>query len=756
MCYAWSFGLPGLQHASTLPFLNRIQGNYFPLVANVALPFFVAQGFRWIRDGGRRRAPVAMLAWLILMVAALISAAVLVRPVSGSVIDTLDVFVRRSWPSWAWMFVTVTVWMTFAPRANEVDRFAFWTGVVVFGAVAFYPWAGASLRKEAFAACVAALFLVLAIPRLGRPFDIEALPIALATLSLFVVHAVLAFSGPGLPRRHDLLAAGTYPGFLRSELDGTAQRAYGTLGSLFPHAGPAQRIATLNTLVAMLPLQVETFMQGLLDQKQPAVQLLGLVPRPAVGHDGATAAVLQNRSLWNYIGSRFIVAPLDGFVDRILPGSVFEVRGGWPGDGSVPIPLPARGAKTAGSTWSIACGGDDWEAVVVKLSTYGGAAAQGELDLELRGNKEQVLARTRLDAGRVQDNGFVMLFVGRPFCRANDTLQLRIEQRGYGPGGTDAVWVDQGSTKILHYGLIPAPPHTSRTGSPAQFPLSKGVTGWLRCPVGTADEIRMPFTTSPHPAGTITAALRTMDGGLRESEQIPAREGMAGIHIRLPPALCEAETGLVRVEVEYRPAAAGDEIYYFARPEEPLVLDLIDRPDDFVLRFADQALKGAVLENMEAEKGVFVASAIKTVATWQEGLAAFQSSTRKGDVAFVESPSVCADQTQAPEAAGEGQVRVQGRTLNTIDLTVETTRPAMLVWASSYAPGWSADLDGEPVPVNRVNGVFTGACIPAAGSHKVTFRYFPAGLLPGFMISLVTACGAGLLVVRKTAHGDLL
>ena len=84
VCYAWSFGLPVLQHASALPFLSRIQGNYFPLVANVAVPFFVAQGFRWIRDGERRRAPVAMLAWLILMVAALIWATVCSLPPASS------------------------------------------------------------------------------------------------------------------------------------------------------------------------------------------------------------------------------------------------------------------------------------------------------------------------------------------------------------------------------------------------------------------------------------------------------------------------------------------------------------------------------------------------------------------------------------------------------------------------------------------------------------------------------------------------
>ncbi len=424
VCYAWSFGLPVLQHASNaLPFLNRIQGNYFPLVANVALPFFVAQGFRWIRDGGRRRAPVAMLAWLTLMVAALICAAALVRPASGSVTDTLDLFVRRSWPSWAWMIVTVIAWMAFAPRANEVDRFTFWTGVVVFGAVAFYPWAGASLRKEAFAASAAALFLLLAIVRVGRRFDIEALRLALVTLLLFVVHGVVTFSGTGLPKRHELLATATYPGFLRSELTGTTQRAYGILGYLFPNRGPVERIATLNTLVAMVPLQVEKFME-VLDEKQSGVQLLGLAPVPPVGHDSATAAVLQNRSLWNYIGSRFIVAPLDGFVDRILPGSAFEVRDGWPGDGSVPMQLPARGTNTAGNTWSIVCGGDDWQAVVVRVGTYGGATAQGELDLELRGNDERVLARTHLDGGRVQDSGFATLFVGRPFCRANDTLRL--------------------------------------------------------------------------------------------------------------------------------------------------------------------------------------------------------------------------------------------------------------------------------------------------------------------------------------------
>lgn len=39
-------------------------------------------------------------------------------------------------------------------------------------------------------------------------------------------------------------------------------------------------------------------------------------------------------------------------------------------------------------------------------------------------------------------------------------------------------------------------------------------------------------------------------------------------------------------------------------------------------------------------------------------------------------------------------------------------------------PGWGADIDGEPVPIHRANGMFRAVCVPA-GTHRLRFTFHP-------------------------------
>ncbi|MGQ9501102.1 MAG: YfhO family protein [Anaerolineae bacterium] len=82
----------------------------------------------------------------------------------------------------------------------------------------------------------------------------------------------------------------------------------------------------------------------------------------------------------------------------------------------------------------------------------------------------------------------------------------------------------------------------------------------------------------------------------------------------------------------------------------------------------------------------------------------------------------------------------------TIQLT--TVRPAYLVLAYTYYPGWQATVDGQSVPIVRADYAFMALPFPA-GSHEVMLHYRPSSLLWGACISGLTILAlAGVFTYR--------
>jgi len=88
--------------------------------------------------------------------------------------------------------------------------------------------------------------------------------------------------------------------------------------------------------------------------------------------------------------------------------------------------------------------------------------------------------------------------------------------------------------------------------------------------------------------------------------------------------------------------------------------------------------------------------------------------------------------TADPAAAGDypGSSRCELRWLedepDAIAFDAEAKDPAFVVLADTFFPGWTAQVDGQPVPIHRVNQVARGLAVPA-GRHRVTMRYVPEG-----------------------------
>lgn len=109
-------------------------------------------------------------------------------------------------------------------------------------------------------------------------------------------------------------------------------------------------------------------------------------------------------------------------------------------------------------------------------------------------------------------------------------------------------------------------------------------------------------------------------------------------------------------------------------------------------------------------------------------------------IALVEEPAF---QTRD----GGGPARVVDETPEALQVHTQG-EGGLLVLADTYAEGWSAHLNGGPLPITRVDGLWRGVLVPP-GEQTVEFRYRTPGLRAGTVVSLAAlVAGLALLAWR--------
>lgn len=101
------------------------------------------------------------------------------------------------------------------------------------------------------------------------------------------------------------------------------------------------------------------------------------------------------------------------------------------------------------------------------------------------------------------------------------------------------------------------------------------------------------------------------------------------------------------------------------------------------------------------------------------------------------------------QGEGSGRVLSTSRGVNSAEVELESSAPAWLVVPDSWAPGWSATLNGHGAPVLRANYTQRAVRVPA-GRAQVKMRYRPPGLVAGVVLTVVTllVCAAVVLSSR--------
>ena len=161
---------------------------------------------------------------------------------------------------------------------------------------------------------------------------------------------------------------------------------------------------------------------------------------------------------------------------------------------------------------------------------------------------------------------------------------------------------------------------------------------------------------------------------------------------------------------------------------------------------------GTIVPNPSALPRISVPRAVTVVRTGVEAKAAL-ASLDPAERAIVVSPGPAA--AQAPGARAD----IVGYEGDRYGIRYSAASPVLLRVAVPYFPGWTATVEGRPVPVAAVDYALTGIFVPA-GSHEVNFAYRPTWFAAGAGVSALAAV-AGLAIAvwgrrsrRKTAGGS--
>jgi hypothetical protein len=108
------------------------------------------------------------------------------------------------------------------------------------------------------------------------------------------------------------------------------------------------------------------------------------------------------------------------------------------------------------------------------------------------------------------------------------------------------------------------------------------------------------------------------------------------------------------------------------------------------------------------------------------------------DLVMVERADPLEGAYRAPDAPAisAGAARILRLDPGFVEIAVDSATPAILVLHDPFFPGWTADVDGAPRPVLRVNQMFRGIEVPA-GASTVRFRFAP--LSPGNLVRVFRA-----------------
>ncbi|MBP6017288.1 MAG: YfhO family protein [Candidatus Promineofilum sp.] len=146
-----------------------------------------------------------------------------------------------------------------------------------------------------------------------------------------------------------------------------------------------------------------------------------------------------------------------------------------------------------------------------------------------------------------------------------------------------------------------------------------------------------------------------------------------------------------------------------------------------------------IYENLDAQPRAFMVYDWHTVEDMAAAVAVMETADfepqRMGVVIGGEEP-------HPSPASRTGSVKILDYQPESVSLHVATDTAGLLVLTDAFYPGWEATVNGDPAPVQQVDGLFRGVFLPA-GEHEIVLSFRPNSFRRG---TLLSALGIGLII----------
>ncbi len=121
---------------------------------------------------------------------------------------------------------------------------------------------------------------------------------------------------------------------------------------------------------------------------------------------------------------------------------------------------------------------------------------------------------------------------------------------------------------------------------------------------------------------------------------------------------------------------------------------------------------------------------------------------------ILENPSIDTNETCLP-ADVNLDMDIQVNLSNQQRIELKTTQQGWLMQSDIWYPGWKAYLDGQEVPLERMDFAFRGIYVPE-GNHVVRLAYQPVSFRYGSWISILSliVMVALLILIKRWSKVD--
>jgi hypothetical protein len=163
-----------------------------------------------------------------------------------------------------------------------------------------------------------------------------------------------------------------------------------------------------------------------------------------------------------------------------------------------------------------------------------------------------------------------------------------------------------------------------------------------------------------------------------------------------------------------------------------------------------------VLENTEAQPRAFLVPRARIAPSLSSALSEMvhQPFQPRQEVILADDAAIQATPLTT-DRGGQGTATISMYQDSAITIHTSASADAWLVLSDTFYPGWTAAVDGQVVTVLRGDVLFRVVPVPA-GEHDVEFRFEPASVRTGLLISLgalIVLLGAlALTLAGKWAH----